>query len=91
MGESTKGQKRTPNDRGFDILDEYALTNELAEEFKKSPRTIERWVRLRLIPPPIPLGRVSLHHIPTLKQHLKDRAVGRLSRKHTKSARRHAV
>ena len=90
MVELTNGQKQTPNTVGLDLLAEYARKNELAREFDVSPRTIERWVRLRLIPPPIRLGRVSLHHIPTLKQHLTDRAVGRLSREHTKSARRHA-
>ncbi len=91
MVELTNGQKRTPNTVALDLLAEYARTDELAREFDKSPRTIERWVRLRLIPPPIRLGSVSLHHIPTLKQHLTDRAVGRLSREHTKSAREHAV
>ncbi len=87
---STKGQKRTPNTVGLDLLAEFARKNELAGEFDVSPRTIERWVRLGIIPPPLRLGGLSLHHIPTLKQHMKDRAVGRLSRKRTKSARRHA-
>ena len=90
MIKSTSGQKRIPNTPGLDLLADYARKDELARAFDRSDRTIERWVRDRLIPPPLRLGSLSLFHVPTLKQHLTDQVVGRLSRKHTKSARRHA-
>ncbi len=52
------------------LLDEFVRKKDLAREFDKSERTIERWVRLRLLPAPLRLGRTSLFHLPTVKNHL---------------------
>lgn len=52
------------------LLADYATTPELAAEFGVSPRTVERWINLRLIPPPVRLGRKVLHHRPTIREHL---------------------
>ena len=59
-----------------DLLSDYARKGDLAREFGVSERTIERWVRLRLLPRPVRLGRSRLFHIPTVKQHLVDQASG---------------
>ena len=53
------------------ILAEYADKKQVADEFRVSERTIERWVRLRLLPAPVRLGRTSLFHLPTIKRHLE--------------------
>ena len=54
------------------LLQGYASKDQLADEFRVSPRTIERWVRLRLLPAPIRLGRKSLYHLPSIKRHMTD-------------------
>ncbi len=54
------------------LLDEFVRKKDLAREFDKSERTIERWVRLRLLPAPLRLGRTSLYHLPTVKKYLAD-------------------
>ena len=62
------------------LLAEYANKKEVADEFDVSERTIERWVRLRLLPAPVRLGRTSLFHLPTIRRHLdslSEPAVGR--------------
>ena len=51
------------------LLADYASKEELAEDLDVSPRTIERWVRLRLLPEPVRLGRTRLFHIPTIRRH----------------------
>jgi hypothetical protein len=56
------------------LLTDYAETQQLAQEFAVSRRTIERWVRRRLLPAPLRLGRKSLHHLPSIRKHLSDRA-----------------
>ncbi len=62
------------------LLDEYAPKSDVASAFNVSDRTIERWVRLRLLPAPIKLGRTSLFHIPTIKKALANGGVGPRSR-----------
>jgi predicted DNA-binding transcriptional regulator AlpA len=57
-----------------ELLAEYVRTADLAHGFGKSERTIERWVRLRLLPQPIRLGRTRIFHIPSVRQHLAKRA-----------------
>ncbi len=52
------------------LLAEFGRKEDLAREFRVSDRTIERWVRLRLLPAPIRLGRTSLYHLPTVKKYL---------------------
>ena len=52
------------------LLAEFVRKEDLAREFGVSERTIERWVRQRLLPAPLRLGRTSFHHIPTVKNHL---------------------
>lgn len=59
------------------LLSEYVRKKELATEFDVSERTIERWVRLRLLPAPVRLGRTTLYHVPTVIQHLADQAKGK--------------
>ena len=58
------------NDRAR-ILVDYVRKEDIAKEFEVSTRTIERWVRLRLLPAPVRLGKTSLHHLPTVREHLK--------------------
>jgi len=58
-----------------DLLADYARTDQLAKIFHVSPRTIERWIRLRLLPTPLKLGRTRLHHIPSIRKRLADRTV----------------
>lgn len=53
-----------------DLLADYASKQNLAAAFDRSERTIDRWVRMRLLPPPVRLGRTSLFHIPTVQEHL---------------------
>ncbi len=62
------------------LLNEFVSKKELATSFGVSSRTIERWVRMRLLPAPVRLGRTSLYHLPTVKQHLEDRARGNVPR-----------
>ncbi len=55
------------------LLQDYVTKSELASEFNVSQRTVERWVRLRLIPQPVRLGRKSLFHIQSIRDHLLQR------------------
>ena len=54
------------------LLAEFIGKEDLAHEFGVAGRTIERWVRLRLLPAPIRLGRTSLYHLPTVKKYLAE-------------------
>lgn len=63
-------------------LTDFAHPRELAKEFNVSVRTIERWVRMRLLPAPVKLGRTTLHHLPTVRASLLEK-----SSKHSKSRR----
>ena len=56
------------------LLTDYVRKEQLAQLFGVSQRTIERWVRLRLLPAPLRLGCNSFHHLPSIKKHLTDRA-----------------
>ena len=58
------------------LLTDFATKKDLAREFNVSPRTIERWVRLRLLPRPIRLGRTTLFHLPTVRDSLAKNAAG---------------
>ena len=68
------GHEYQTEDRHPALLGEYVRKDELAHEFGVSPRTIERWVRLRLLPKPVKLGRSSFHHVPTIREHLLKQA-----------------
>jgi hypothetical protein len=57
-----------------DLLTDYVSKADLAQQFGVSVRTVERWVRLRLLPPPVRLGRISLFHVPTLREFLESDA-----------------
>ena len=67
------GSSGTKGDRG-QLLSDYVSRRELAAEFEVSERTIDRWVASRLLPAPLSLGRKSLFHVPTVKQHLAELA-----------------
>ena len=67
---SVEASKASANSASSDLLAEYLRKDELAEEFGVSTRTIERWVRLRLIPAPVRLGRTSLYNREAVKEHL---------------------
>lgn len=54
------------------LLAEFVRKEDLARDFGVSERTIERWVRLQLLPAPLRLGRTSLYHLPTVKKYLAD-------------------
>lgn len=64
-------QPRHRNSPDLEILAEYVRKFELAREFQVSERTIERWVRLRILPAPLKLGRTSLFHLPSVRKHLE--------------------
>jgi len=66
----TERRKEETSPAPSDLLAEYVRKDELAQQFGVSERTIERWVRLRLLPAPVRLGRTSLFHLPTIQQHL---------------------
>ena len=57
-------------DQRQSLLFDCATKAEIAREFGVSERTIERWVRMRLLPRPLKLGRTILFHLPTVQQHL---------------------
>jgi predicted DNA-binding transcriptional regulator AlpA len=52
------------------LLDEFATKTQVAESFGVTERTIDRWVRLRVIPQPRKVGRQRLWHLPTLRKSL---------------------
>jgi len=52
------------------ILSGFITKAEIAQELGVSERTVERWVRLRLLPQPLKMGRSSLFHREALKEHL---------------------
>ena len=56
------------------LLDDYVSKVDLAGEFGVSTRTVERWVRLRVIPSPVKIGRLSLFHVPSLAKYLAAQA-----------------
>ena len=56
------------------LLEDYASRREIASEFEVSERTIDRWVRRGIVPPPIKLGRMALFHLPTVREHLLRKA-----------------
>ncbi len=88
MAGKMEGRATASEDHKPSLLSDYARKDELAREFDVSERTIERWVRLRLLPPPIRLGRTALHHIPTLKQHLVDQTSDKIRWRSRKIRRR---
>ncbi len=52
------------------LLSGFISKAEMARAFGVSERTVERWVRLRLLPRPLKMGRSSLFHRQTLEEHL---------------------
>lgn len=58
------------------LLADFATKADLAAAFKVSSRTIERWVRMRVLPQPVRLGRTLLFHMPTVRDHLLRGAAG---------------
>ena len=59
------------------LLADFARKEQLAKEFGVSERTIERWVRMRILPKPMRLGRTLLFHIPTIRRHLESQDSGK--------------
>lgn len=59
------------------ILGEYVSKADLAKEFDVSERSIDRWVRLDILPRPLRLGRRPLFHLATVKAHLANLQRGR--------------
>ena len=55
------------------LLDEYLTATECAVELRISPRTLERWHRLREAPPRVVLGRRILYHRETVRQWIRSR------------------
>lgn len=68
----SKNDAVAPAEKDGDILTGFVSKERLAEEFGVSPRTIERWIRLRFLPPPVRLGRTTLYHVETVRMHLLD-------------------
>lgn len=56
------------------LLIDFARKEQLAREFGVSERTIERWVRMRVLPKPVRLGRTLLFHIPTIRRYLESQS-----------------
>ena len=57
---------------GSDLLSDYANKTVIARAFGVSTRTIDRWIRLRIIPSPVRLGRTALYHLPTIRKYLSE-------------------
>ena len=76
LGEKIEIRASASGNQKSELLSEYVRKNELARQFGVSGRTIERWVRLRLIPAPVRLGRTSLYHLPTIQKHLAHQTHG---------------
>ncbi len=72
MAGTMESRATASEDHKSSLLSEYVRKDELAHEFGVSARTIERWVRLRLLPAPLKLGRTSLYHLPTVKKYLAE-------------------
>ncbi len=70
------------------LLAEFIWKKDLAHEFRVSERTIERWVRLRLLPAPLKLGRTSIFHVPTVKKDLVDQTSDKIRWRSRKIRRR---
>lgn len=70
---------------GEDLLADFASKSDLAQRFEVSERTIERWVRMRVLPQPVRLGRTSLFHLPSVQDHLLRRASHRTASRLRKS------
>ncbi len=68
-------------DKSSHLLADYVSKADLANEFDVSIRTIERWIRLRLLPQPIRLGRTRRFHVPTLRKHLEAKSSERADRR----------
>lgn len=54
------------------LLDEYLTRPELAVEFDKSERTLERWERLGIGPPVTRLGSTPIYNIQGARAWLRD-------------------
>ena len=78
VGETPRPERPlNPDDIGSasgKLLEDYVRPAELAHEFDCSERTIDRWVRRGLLPPPIKLGRMALFHVPTVREHFLRKA-----------------
>ncbi len=55
------------------LLDDYMSVEELAAEYHKHPRTIQRWIRLGEAPPKTPFGRGWIFHRKSAKKWLAER------------------
>ena len=62
------------------ILDEFLTTEELADEFDKTPRTIQRWRKLRIGPPATLVGSQPLYFIPDIRAWLASKKQSRTAR-----------
>ena len=54
----------------IDPLAAFASKAQVAEAFKISPRTLERWTRLRAFPAPVRLGRRTYFHLGSIEEFL---------------------
>lgn len=53
------------------LLDrDFATKEDLEEAFEVTPRTIERWTRLRVLPQPQKIGRQRVWSTDSLRDHL---------------------
>jgi predicted DNA-binding transcriptional regulator AlpA len=67
--------EKVPSAEASKPLADFITKLELAEILQVSPRTIERWIRLRELPAPVRLGRTSFFHLPSIEVLLQGRAV----------------
>ena len=56
------------------LFEQFATKQQVAELFGVTPRTIERWVRLRTIPQPRRVGRQRLFYLPEMRKALAKEA-----------------
>ena len=68
-----------------DVLDGYLTKADLAQQFGKSERTLDRWAALRTGPPRTVIGQTTLYDIEGVRAWLRDQRENRPQRRKGKN------
>ena len=60
------------DDTRQELLSDYLTKTQLAEELHRHPRTLDRWARLRAMPPETVIGRQRLYRRSSVVAWLED-------------------